>query len=318
MVMAAQQDEGLLRRSWVTERGEPLLVARDPMLAMLRFGELARQWGIPQDEVISSRTVSVALPRWPETWPEGRRRWDGLRPEALWNPLCWLPPRLVKRADLLADSGEIIPEGDDEWATRVALELTVSGVYDEARGTWLDVLSTVGIDVEDRDDLARLQAWLDGTPDPALDSIDLDVYVADGQDLSWSVPAAAGLVPDLMAYSWAFGANSMIEVLSSLPGELKDGMPLETAVSVAGTVAYTGAAWLFEVPGSDVSGVLRRIVGGFETAGLTAESFLSGPVEEMIEALTEVREAFWPDIEALVTEAGGLENLLPHLYKGDS
>ena len=60
--------------------------------------------------------------------------------------------------------------------------------YDPSDGTWLDVPYLVGVDVTTRDGLARMERWLAGGSDSALDSLDLDAYIrAEGRDDMWAM-----------------------------------------------------------------------------------------------------------------------------------
>ncbi|MCA5892327.1 hypothetical protein LEP48_03045 [Isoptericola sp. NEAU-Y5] len=181
--------------------------------------------GLDEHALLLSPLSATPLPM-PWTVPDGRRRWPELRPEAMWHPLLWLPARLsapAVRRDPLTGA----PEGEtyDEWATRVVLEMTESSpvvvddrpwvllhdpgrehvvrpagpqddrlvpLFDPATGTWLDVLSTVGLDVDEPGDVARVRDWLDGGTDADLDGIDLDRFLhAAGRNPEWARDRAA-------------------------------------------------------------------------------------------------------------------------------
>ena len=96
---AATEPIGFRRRACLTSPGEPLLLARDPIESMIRFGQFAEQSGIDTTELVASRTVAVPLPIWPEQWSKGTRRWKGTRSELMWHPLMWLPERLATRVE---------------------------------------------------------------------------------------------------------------------------------------------------------------------------------------------------------------------------
>ncbi|MFC7879634.1 hypothetical protein [Isoptericola sp. NPDC057391] len=180
----------------------------------------------PGEHLLLSPLSAVPLPM-PWTVPAGRRRWPALRPEAMWHPLLWLPRRLgTPRVLRDPAAGRTRGEAYDEWALRVVLELTESApvtveggrwlllhdpahgrhvrpadpgddalvpLYDAHSGTWLDVLATVGLDVDDPADVARVRAWLDGEPDEALDRVDLDRHLrARGRDEAWALHRAQG------------------------------------------------------------------------------------------------------------------------------
>ncbi|MBD8000172.1 hypothetical protein [Oerskovia gallyi] len=209
------------RRALDVGPGEHLLL---PASALDTAGRL-HLWraftGLYDGELLLSPLTASPLPM-PWTVPAGHRRWPGLRPAAMWHPLLWLPARLRSPITLRDPmTGETWGETYDEWATRVALEMTESGpvsidgerwvllhdphhgrhvraldpgdedlvpLYDPTTGTWLDVLSTVGLDVDDPADLARVERWLAGEPDEVLDAVDLDVFLqAAGRDPAWAL-----------------------------------------------------------------------------------------------------------------------------------
>jgi len=308
---------GLRRRACLTNPGEPLLLARDPIESVIRFAQFAEQSGIDTTQLVASHTVAVPLPIWPEHWPLGTRRWKGTRPELMWHPLMWLPEHLAHRVQLpLGASGRRHRESDDEWAVRVALEMTASGLYDSATGTWLDVLATVGIDIDQHPAEARVAAWLDGRPDAALDRIDLTSLTSDQEDPHWSSLAAVELTPILLRYSWALGSDALIDVLDSLPGEIdQHRMARDAAMGVATTVATVGSAWIDGLPDSDAAETLReaaRDLANSSPAG--AQALNEGPVARMSATLLDVRERFWPDMILEISEranvAGGIDRLL--------
>ncbi|WP_402377637.1 hypothetical protein [Isoptericola rhizosphaerae] len=219
--------------------------------------------GLDEHDLLLSPLSASPLPM-PWTVPAGRRRWPRLRPEAMWHPLLWLPARLgspVARRDPV--TGDLEGETYDEWATRVVLEMTeaspvvVDGerwlllhdpgrehvlrpagpqddhlvpLFDPATGSWLDVLATVGLDVDDPADVVRIQEWLDGEPDDALDAVDLDRFLrAHGRDPGWAsdrvrrpLVAPGGsrtYVDDLLDASCALVARELGEATVRLMGE---------------------------------------------------------------------------------------------------
>lgn len=69
-------------------------------------------------------------------------------------------------------------ETEQAWLVRLYLELTVRGyMHEEDDGTvvWTDALLVEDIDVQDDPaSAARIRAWMDGEPDPDLDTLRLD------------------------------------------------------------------------------------------------------------------------------------------------
>lgn len=204
--------------------GDHLLLPASTFDTMGRLQLWRAFTGLGTDQLLLSPLTACPLPM-PWTIPAGQRRWPGLRPGAMWHPLLWLPERLCSPS-ILRDpvTGRTWGETYDDWATRVALEMTESGpvviddehwvllhdpahgrhvrpvgpqdahlvpLFDPATGTWLDVLSTIGLDVQDPADLARVEHWLDGEDDDALDSVDLDLFLsAADRDPSWALDRA--------------------------------------------------------------------------------------------------------------------------------
>jgi hypothetical protein len=212
------------RRALDVGPGDHLLLPSSVLDSMGRVHLWRAFTGLQDDELLLSPLVASPLPlHW--TVPAGCRRWPGLRPAALWHPLLWLPARLRTPATVSdATTGLSRSETYDEWAVRVALEMTEAGpvhiggkhwvllhdpaaerhvraavpqddqlvpLYDQSDGTWLDVLSTVGLDVDDDDDLARVGRWLAGDDDEALDAVDLDTFLqAADRDPDWALRRA--------------------------------------------------------------------------------------------------------------------------------
>ncbi len=316
---AATEPIGFRRRACLTSPGEPLLLARDPIESMMRFGQFAEQSGIDTTELVASRTVAVPLPIWPEQWSKGTRRWKGARSELMGHPLMWLPERLATRVEQPVEpKGWRRQETDDEWAIRVALEMTASGLYDQTTGTWLDVLGTVDIDIDEPRAQARVAAWLAGRLDRTLDGIDLTNLMSDQEDPHWSSWAAVDLAPVLRRYSWALGADALIDTLDSLPAEIdRHGMDRDAAVAVATTVATVGSTWIDGVPDSDAAQTLRQAARQLANSTLSsAQALIGGPVATISAALLEIRERFWPAMDSEITELGRLAGGVDRLLEG--
>lgn len=241
------------RRETFHVPGEPLVVSSSPIECMERFAVMSEFTGLGPEMLLSTPLVTTPLPRYPADWSEGSRRWSGTRPEAMWHPLMWLPRRVAHRYTLVSGAtgdgvgsgadAERRLEGDDAWALRVCLELASAGLYDEETGTWLDMLSSVGIDVEDDADLARVQEWLEGAADPVLDGIDLTpVLLRDEPD--WAVGEAAAWMPTLRVMVWGTHAEAILEYADALIDAINNGVHLaaaDTASSERGPIALDAA-----------------------------------------------------------------------------
>ena len=225
----------LKRRRWLLEPGEPLLLSRSPVEAMARLGEQMAAWGLGPESLFASPLCAVALPR-PSgpSWPP-RCFANQLRPEALWDPLLWLPPHLAVPA-----------EGEDlfAWTARVALELSASGVYDQASGTWLDMASFV----EGELSTERARRWLAGEPDPSLDALDLTPIVWDDADPLWALDKIEADYGWLSVISWSLWSESLADELADL---LRG--PSEGVSAHLGMLVDVAGKWLAEVP-EEVSG----------------------------------------------------------------
>lgn len=235
------------RWKYLQEPGEGLLLTQpDPDAedeagtpAIVRQARRLQQWmgetGMAPSEVWSTPLVSTPLPLYSEGITDGRRRWAGLRAHVMWHPLMWLPPRLAEPYLLVTEDGER-PESMEEWAVRVALELTASGMYDPDTGGWVDVLALHDIDIEASGQVERIAAWLYGAPDAELDQIDLDPYVTSSEDPDWAVQVAAGVFEDLVAGAWSITAADLVSIAQGMDTP-------ELSKADVSEVCRMGAAW---------------------------------------------------------------------------
>lgn len=200
------------RRSLLTEPGESLLVSPSPFESAMRFEQFSRSTGVPIESLSTSLLCTVPIPAYPARFERGRR-WPGVRPEAMWHPLLWLPPRLSSRYRVSVDP--VVLESDDLWSVRVALEMMASGLYDQASGAWVDILDLVGVDIDTDTGCDRVAYWLDGAPDSELDSLDGQVEAMldlSEPDQDWAAVTAAESMDALRISSWAFAADDLAEV----------------------------------------------------------------------------------------------------------
>lgn len=203
------QDQ-LRRRPLIAEPDEPLLAPLPPVEQALRLAAFCAETGLPATEVASCGFTSMPAP----VYRDPVRRWSKVRPQALWHPLFWLPDHLARRA-VINDGVVTAPETDEIWLTRVMIELTSAGVWDEQEGTWVDVLSLHGIDIDNPEHTARVVAWLDGAADPVLDTLDISDLI-DTTDPTWAVPLAWDAAEQLRPLAWYVHALSLSDDLDEL------------------------------------------------------------------------------------------------------
>lgn len=280
--------------------GENLLLDENILAAPARAREFSEFAGIELRDLVVSPLAAAAVPIYNfAASPEGDtglRRWPHTRPEAMWHPLMWLPPRLASRYRYKDRENNTVFESDDQWAARVVMELTAAGLYDPDTGEWVDVLATAGVDVEDDMDLARIEDWLDGEPDDVLDEISLD-DVTRQDDETWALVSILVLEDVLWQASWAMIANSLIDLI-----DMAFLLDPERVMKAARTASSLGLSLLgkatsesYEVPPAKVFGDLLIRVGAMSHDDNNA----GRSVNEILDMLYLVREVHWPALEAL-------------------
>ncbi|ACV79096.1 hypothetical protein [Nakamurella multipartita] len=282
-----------LRRRFLTDPGEPLVGGTDPLQSALRYGQAQGYWGIPDSHLIQPPVAGCPLPVYPA---QGftRRRWEGLNPAAMWHPLLWLPPRLQGRYMITGEHGEVM-EDDDLYAVRVLAEMTVAGLYDEHTG-WLDVLALVGLDVDDAADVARVSAWLAGGPDDLLDGIDLSEFLLEAEvaygNQDWAINYALTGLAAIRAICWADASSCLLADCDSIVDCDSD----RSAYLSASTVAQLGRLYFRALP-PDTEPEMSwwsAVHGRVERAGEDKQALILGPVGEMANRLSEIRDTYWP------------------------
>jgi hypothetical protein len=320
------------RRQFLLEAGEAMLVTRDPVRNLINHVSAAKAIGVPQSELVQSRMSPMPIPV-NACRVEGnstRRRIDGVDPQMMWLPVLWLPVRLTERSQFQLIDGDLVvidPKGhyrgdprvvaspiegvpvntetSDAWVIRVALELETAGVYDVESGSWLDVLDTVGINVDDIDDVARVERWLEGGADGDLDWLEENFlddgwHVPTGEGPTWALRSAIGAYPDLLDATWALSSDSMLNIVSDVAqsvdqGEIADSTDAKFITNMvcmlSGTLLryYSNdeAQWWSE---------MSRTVEAFQGS---TNDLVTGPLSEIDGRLTRVREECWPKMEAL-------------------
>ncbi|NDL60231.1 hypothetical protein [Phytoactinopolyspora mesophila] len=294
--MAVPADMQTRRKPYLLEKGEPLLIATDPIMAAIRFGDVVADTGIDETSLLSSPLCAVALPKYPASWGQDMRRWEGTDARMMWHPLLWLPHRVAAR--YVDSEGEM--EDDHAWAARVSLELTQAGFYEDASGTWLDVLSLIGIDIDTDEGSQRVEAWLEGAADSALDSLDLTEHLDVSDDPHWALESVAELMPDLWAVSSALAADSLLETTDDLLAENEMGR--EDVTYACGVVASLALAF---VTAPEVSGsAWEQIRDRLRTSGDVADQRTQ--LHELSARLRSVRDQYWPAVEELRRQTQGV------------
>ena len=258
------------RRPFLLEPGDTLLLEPDPIRVMVNFGRFAEATGVPASSLVSSRLCALPV-------PVGHiRDWPQVRPELTFLPLLWLPPHLAEpKSYVVGDDGlahavtsggpmtsggpggrEVYVEPEEEWAVRVALELTASGFYDAESGTFLDVMDLVGIDVDTKAGRERVAAWLSGGRDDDLDllatGLELEGHLKSVSEPDWALNEAIVSHEHLVHCAYAAGTESLAETLAELRDALSGGqVSLEEAKTLLGSVCLGAATWLEDLPLED-------------------------------------------------------------------
>lgn len=294
------------RRRMLTEPGDTLLLSKSSMDTAFRFTEWLEATGLTPNRFTADPICSVPLPIYTQVAP-GTRQFASVKTEVMWHPLFWLPPRLAGRYNL--PSG---PDGADEmesttmWSIRVALELTASGLYSIEDG-WLDVLATVGIDVENEVDLARVEEWQAGGVDDLLDSIDLDLYLKLETNPNWALQSAMALVEPATRAQWAILADSLMEMVSdSYDADLDT--PLQDVRDTIAVVASLAGVQLQDVPTDDEEPAeefwARIELESRDADYSSVQKFLAGPATEALGWLALTRDTYWESVEDLQSLQG--------------
>lgn len=165
------------RKAFLLEPGDGLLISSDLDSYAHHWDGFTQASGLTGEQVTNTALATVPLPIYPLQFPPGQRRWEGTKTEFMWHPFMWLPPRLAQPARLPTGGAETL----EQWIVRVMLEAVIAGFFDPETGTWLDVLATAGIDLDNPIDFLRVEGWLAGEPDELLDAINLDVYLPEDE-----------------------------------------------------------------------------------------------------------------------------------------
>lgn len=301
------------RREFLTEPGEPLQLAPSPIESGMRLQRFLAETGMSDTDVLLSEFSAVPMPLHSvDGYPEGRKRWAGVRADAMWLPLMWLPNRVANRYRVEADDGQTYTESHDMWVVRVGLELSASGLYDDESGMWVDVLDLFDLDIDDPAVLARVDAWLNGADDEVLDGIDLSELMTDPDDEDWALREVDSMWPRLQVMSWALQSDSLhghcVDVLESPD---MDPSPRDAAAMMAMIAGMAAKSFsTFEDEGAEeaywsrleaeADAAAREIAQG---AGMSASDVVHRFAPQMRDRLQVIRDAYWPMFQQIEAEA---------------
>jgi len=289
------------RRTWLTEPDEHLLLpgmGSVPLHALVR-GRLraaTADWGLDPTDVLATPLVSVPLPLYYEGgFGPGRRRWDGVRPEAMTHPLLWLPERLAQRYEMIFPDGTSRIESDAEYCVRVALEAEAAGLFDPAEG-WVDVLALHDLDIGDPAVRDRVSRWLAGVDDPVLDSIDLSDWTERAGDPDWALAQTQVLVADLVAASWVIACEGLTTSLMNLVQADRTSTKFSAAHTALLGFARVASDWVGAAPltgaGTTIEDTVNDVTGWANDLAASNPSLpelLDGPAVALLEAVDAVR-----------------------------
>ena len=239
---------------------DSLIVFRD------RVQQFILDTGIRHEDVVLSPVVTIPLPV--TTATSGVRNRPQVKPEMMWFPMFWLPLGVGLRFRVRdTEDGSLRVETSEEWAVRVMSMSAEAGLFDPETGTWLDALSTVGLDAFSPDTLRRITTWQQGAEDPDLDRIDLSSRFTFTEE---SISSAILSAQDLTRMQWALSSGEIRLATSGiLSMRLSDEDLVETAEAWA-FLALTGFSGDPELPsGASVQQVLSSIICGLEDGTTT-------------------------------------------------
>lgn len=285
----------LIRRSFLTEAGESLLLARSAVGVAVKYGDFLDATGLTDAEVLSDPIISVPVPAYSTLKVNDRCQWTAVAPDMMWHPLFWLPARLSERY-VFSDEGDFEPviETDEMWMVRVALMVMSSGLYDIETGGWIDVLSISGIDVDNPEDCERIQRWQDGAPDAALDAIDLSGYFS-AEDYDHALEASVMVIDELRPASWAILAADLHSLCAKADEMDREGADPDQVSYTINIITGMTSSLLSEVPedsSEEVDETLAAFWGAqaqsIELGELSQEEILDGPIARIARKLDRI------------------------------
>lgn len=291
------------RRNLLTEPEDTLLLSKSSLEALSRFSEWSEATGQGTDEYTANTLCAVPIPVYSQPAP-GERRFKNVNPRVMWHPLFWLPERVGGSYRIASGpNGELEFESEAIRSIRIAMELSASGLYDQATGGWVDVMALAGINVENPNDIERIRTWQLGRPDQVLDSIDLTKYLQVGDSPNWALESALLLQEKFTQAGWAILADSLVELIDDAAQPVRGAVDLTDLRSTTALAAFLASTQLYAVPvseGESTADFWDRLENEAK-AGVyrDANHFLDGPAAEAAKWLSDTRDKFWPSVEEL-------------------
>lgn len=288
------------RADSLTNPGTGLVLSESILAQPTDASRWSDETGLAPTESHLSPVIGHPVPRY-ELIPDGWLRWPSLLPSAMWHPLMWLPEALRTPRTIVDSVGFSRVETSDEWALRVLLAMTESGLYDTETGEWADILAAVGVDARTPEGLSRVQAWLDGDDDATLDGVDLSEMLADHvESATLTAEEIVAQVEGLTHAAYALAANEALTVIASIAAFEASDQP-----SALRWLFARLAAVLAPVPLVAEGGVPTAISGPEHSdffARLAAAAVQSeDALREAQDRLSRIRDAYWRDLEPLLS-----------------
>lgn len=133
------------RRAWNIDKGHSLFFNEKIQEYEDRLQAFTENTGIAPEHLITHPVIKTPVPSYLSDSP--RQEW-GVRPEAMWHPLMWLPQRLQLPTKLTiggVERAEKIPP----YLLRIAVEMSMSAPYEECGRYWVNTFDVSGIPIQD-------------------------------------------------------------------------------------------------------------------------------------------------------------------------
>ena len=296
------------RHQYLVEPGAGVFTTASLMDLADRTKEFLDDTGLPAESVVVSPVVQLPIP---VIDPAGSR--VQAEPDMMWFPMFWLPPQVGARRMMPGDDGDDSdrPETVTEWTVRVMSMCAASGLFDPVSGTWLDALSTVGLDADSEEVQARVISWQAGGADPDLDRIDFTDLLVEGQAEA-AAEAVLPLIPELLGAQYALTAEEISEsVTAVLDDESLDAEALTGAATLYLVLATQG---FVEDPDAEgipkvltaVRGLLERLQAEVAEKGEAAADATTY-LKDLRAICEQVRLTFSPFLDLISEMASEME-----------